>query len=131
MEFLIGLVFEVLGEIGIQLVFQSIVEAVAYGLRDKNELVKPPSPWVLAFGCVLLGAMVGGVSLLIFSASWIHSPLARGVNLVLAPVAGGLAMAAMGAWRAKRGQMAIPLDRFTYGFAFAFGITAVRFVGAG
>jgi hypothetical protein len=36
-------------------------------------------------------------------------------------------MAALGAWRIRRGQSLVPLDRFAYGCLFALAFAFVRF----
>jgi hypothetical protein len=36
-------------------------------------------------------------------------------------------MALLGAWRARRGQDLIRLDRFAYGYLFALAMAAMRF----
>ncbi len=51
----------------------------------------------------------------------------RFANLVLTPFAVGGVMAAMGAWRSRRGDSLFRLDRFWYGFLFALALAAVRF----
>ena len=42
----------------------------------------------------------------------------------------GLSMAAIGAWRARRGQNLLRMDRFAYGFFFALTMALVRYLGA-
>ena len=51
----------------------------------------------------------------------------RIVNLVLTPIAVGLLMCAMGAWRARRGDAVLRIDRFAYGYLFALALAVVRF----
>jgi len=36
-------------------------------------------------------------------------------------------MAILGAWRARRGQQVLRIDRFAYGYLFALSIALVRF----
>ncbi len=43
------------------------------------------------------------------------------------PVAAGVMMSALGAWRERRGQSRIRIVRFSYGCLFAFGLALVRF----
>ena len=45
-------------------------------------------------------------------------------------IAYGALMAALGAWRRRRGEALVRLDRFAYGLVFAFAMSAVRFVFA-
>jgi hypothetical protein len=51
----------------------------------------------------------------------------RVANLVLTPLAAGLMMSLMGAWRRRRGDDLIRLDRFSYGVLFALAMALVRF----
>lgn len=127
MEFLFELLFEFFGEIIVQVVFEALASAGLHIVRDPDAPPRTTNPWLLIIGYALLGAVAGGLSLLVFSHSLVHSPTARLINLVLAPAAGGLAMAAVGAWRKRRGKVGIELDRFTYGYVFAFAMALVRF----
>lgn len=113
LELLLQLVFEVLAELG---------------LRSLSEpFRKPPNPWVAALGYAIFGATAGGISLYVVSDSLIHGETWRWLNLIATPVLAGLAMAALGAWRGRRGQRAIRIDRFSYGYLFALCMALVRF----
>ena len=127
MEFLFELLFEFFGEIIVQVVFEALASAGLHIVRDPDDPPRTTSPWLLIMGYALLGAVAGALSLLVFSHSLVHSPTARLVNLVVAPIAGGLAMAAIGSWRRQRGKIDVELDRFTYGYVFAFAMALVRF----
>jgi hypothetical protein len=48
-------------------------------------------------------------------------------NLVFTPLAVGGIMSAIGAWRARRGDGLLRIDRFSYGYLFAFAVAAVRY----
>jgi hypothetical protein len=128
-EELLVLLLELCGEGVLQLTFSALSEAGLHVVRnpEKAKSAGKPSAWLLVLGYALLGALAGGLSLLIFHNSFIHHPAARLANLVLSPVAGGLGMALLGAWRRRRGQDTIELDRFAYGFLFALAMSMVRF----
>src|SRR4030095_7392089 len=85
--------------------------------------------WMLA---IVLSLVVGGAfglaSLLVFPRPFLKTPEARVVNLVLSPIAAGAAMYGIGRLRrsAKRGP--IRVDSFWIAYAFAFAMTAVRFI---
>ena len=49
-------------------------------------------------------------------------------GLAVTPVLAGLAMGVLGAWRQRRGQELLRLDRFAYGYLFALALALVRFV---
>jgi hypothetical protein len=128
MEFLFELLFEFFGEVILQVFFQALAEAGLHFVRSPDAPEREPNPWRLSLGYATLGGVVGGISLLVYPESMIHVVWLRNVNLLLGPVAGGLGMALIGAWRKRHGQTTIALDRFTYGFVFSFGTTAVRYL---
>ncbi len=111
-----------------EFILQVLAEALAeLGLHSLSEpFRKPPDPWLAALGYTLFGAIFGGVSLLFFSNHLVPEPW-RIANLVATPVAVGGVMVAMGAWRARRGEPVLRIDRFAYGFLFALSLALVRF----
>jgi hypothetical protein len=124
LEFLL----EVVGE----LLLQVVVEVLAQiGLHCLNSLAepfrKPPNPWFAAVGYTLLGAIAGGLSLLVFPAHLVKGKTLRRVSLVATPVVVGFVVSAVGVWLAKRGQTVLRIDRFFYGFLFALSLALVRF----
>lgn len=120
MEFLL----ELLGELLIQIVVECLVELGIHSIGEP--LRKPPNPWIAAIGYALFGAIVGGLSLLVFPHNLMPETW-RGANIVLTPLAAGLAMMAMGRWRARRGDTRLRIDRFGYGYLFALALALVRY----
>jgi len=53
------------------------------------------------------------------------------MNLLLTPVFAGLVMVGVGAWRAKRGDDLLRIDRFAYGYIFALAMAVIRYQFAG
>jgi hypothetical protein len=88
---------------------------------------RTPNPWLAAVGYALLGAALGGMSLLVFPDYLVATKSLRVANAALSPIAAGLCMAAIGAWRARRGQAVLRIDRFSYGYLFALAFGLVRF----
>ena len=125
MEFLFEILIQVVGEFVLQIVLEVLVEAGLHTLSEPFR--KPPNPWLAALGYAMLGAIAGVVSVLAFPALFLHSEGAQIANLLLTPFACGAAMTALGAWRARRGQDLVRLDRFAYGYLFALAMAAVRF----
>jgi hypothetical protein len=115
--------FEVLGEVLLQGVIEVLVELGAHagGVR------RPVKPWWAAVGYAIFGAVLGWLSLLAFPSHLVQGEALRIVNLVITPIAVGLLMCAMGAWRAKRGDAVLRIDRFAYGYLFALALAVVRF----
>lgn len=120
MSFLVELLFEFV----IQFVLEILVEMGAHILKRNRS---PVHPAIAVMGYLLLGGLLGGISYWIFPPHLIAHPYARIINLVVTPVAVGLALGAVGAWRSKRGKELVRLDKFAYGYAFALAFALVRF----
>lgn len=125
MEVLLEILIQFFGEIVLQIFFEFFAEL---GIRSVREpFRKPRNPWFAALGYTIFGALAGGLSLLLFPSLFMDTRSAQIANLILAPVAAGLAMVALGSWRRRHGQEVIRLDRFAYGYLFALAMAAVRF----
>jgi len=121
-------IFEILGEFLLQAVGEALLEIGLHSLAEPFR--RAPNPWLAALGYLLFGALLGGLSLLVFPVYLVPAPW-RMVNLFLTPFAVGGLMVAMGHWRARRGQEVLRIDRFLYGFLFAAALALVRYVFAG
>ena len=77
-------------------------------------------------GYVLFSAAARGLSLWAIPALFISSHAGRVANLVVTPFIAGGCMVAIGAWRRRRAQELILLDRFAYGYLFALVMALVR-----
>ena len=128
MELVFEFLFQILGELLLQAVFELLVELGFRSMADTFQ--RPKSPVLSTIGFILWGAIAGGISLWIFPTSPIHSSLLRQLNLVATPVACGLFMMLVGRIRLKKGQDLVRLDRFGYAFVFAFVMALVRFAWA-
>jgi len=125
MEIIFELLFQFLGEVLLQIVLEVLFE---FGLHSlKAPFNKQPHPLLAGTGYAIFGAVAGGLSLWAFPNLFIALHRLQVANLVLAPVAAGLSMMALGAWRRRREQELILLDRFAYGFIFALAMALVRF----
>jgi hypothetical protein len=121
---MLELIFELLGEFVLQVIGEALVEIGFHSLAAPFR--GPPNPWLAGIGYALLGAILGGVSLLAFPDNLVPGAW-RVANLVATPIAVGAVMALIGAWRARRGQQVLRIDRFAYGYLFALSIALVRF----
>lgn len=88
---------------------------------------REPNVWLAVLGYLLLGAVVGALSLWAFPAHLTRDGWPRLLNLVVTPVIAGGAMALMGRWRARRGDAVLRIDRFACGYLFALALAVVRF----
>lgn len=121
-------IFEILGEFFLQVAIEALAEMGLHAWADPMR--RPVNPWLAALGYVLFGTLLGALSLWFFPVHLIADRTLRYLNLLATPAAVGLAMMALGAWRAQRGQTGVRLDRFTFGFLFAFSMGVTRFVFA-
>ena len=117
--------FEVVGEILLQVFLEALVELGLHSLAAPFR--KPPNPWLAAIGYASFGAAAGGVSLWPFPSNFVTGETLRLVNLVVTPISVGLLMRVMGAWRARRGQAVLRIDRFANGYLFALSLALIRF----
>ena len=124
MEFLFELLFEFIGELLLQLVTEVLFEVGLHSLAAPFK--RKPNPFLASVGYVLFGAAAGGLSLWAFPSLFISSHAGRIANAVITPFIAGGCMAAIGAWRRRRDQELIFLDRFAYGYLFALVMALVR-----
>lgn len=117
--------FDILGEFLLQVLGEALMEVGLHSLAEPFR--RTPNPWLAAVGYALLGAALGGMSLLVFPDYLVATKSLRVANAALSPIAAGLCMAAIGAWRARRGQAVLRIDRFSYGYLFALAFGLVRF----
>ena len=133
MEFIVEallMLLHFIGELLLQMVFELFAEWGLQGLREPFRRPKPMHPFFAGVCYLALGTGCGFVSLWIVPSMLIDFPATRIANLAITPVIAGLAMAAMGAWRRRRGEELIRLDRFAYGYLFALSMALVRFFQA-
>ena len=123
-EVLVELLFEIFGEVLLQILLQALVEM---GLHMFASKLRKPNPWLAAVGYAMLGGLVGIISLWLHPQHYTPAGWLRVLNLVATPILAGLVMMALGWWRRRRGDTAIGLDRFWYGYLFALAVGVVRF----
>lgn len=125
MEIIFEVIFSFVGELLVQVVLEVLAELGLHSMRETWR--RPPNPWMAAIGYALFGTIAGGLSLLVLPNLLVHSHNLQLLNVALTPVAAGLAMMAMGAWRRRRDEEIIRLDKFAYGYLFALAMALVRF----
>lgn len=125
MEIIFEVLFSFFGEFLLQVIAEALAELGLHSVREPFR--RPPKPWLAAIGYALLGTIAGGISLLILPHLFVPLHNLQLMNVALTPIAAGLAMMAMGAWRRRRDQELIRLDKFAYGYLFALTMALVRF----
>lgn len=125
MEIIFEILFQFVFEFLLQVVFEALAE---FGLHSvKEPFKKPPNPWLAAIGYAIFGTIAGAISLWLFPTLFLVSETAQISGLVLTPIAAGLAMMMLGAWRRRKNQNLIRLDKFAYGYLFALTMAVIRF----
>jgi hypothetical protein len=125
MEFIFELLFEFFGELLLQIVFELLAELGWRGVGAPFR--KSAHPLLAGVGYAVFGAIAGALSLWWFPNLFIASHLGRVANVVVTPLLAGTTMALLGAWRRRRDQPTVLLDRFAYAFIFAMVMALVRF----
>lgn len=123
-------VLHIFGEFLLQMALEILAESGLYGLREPFRRPKPLHPILAGICYIALGAIMGGLSLILLPSPFIKSHAGRIANLLLTRLAAGVVMAAIGTWRLRRGKDTIRLDRFAYGYLFALAMGLIRFVYA-
>ncbi len=127
MDVLLEIVIQFFGEVVLQLVFEALAELGLHIVREPFKRSQPLHPWLACLGYGIFGAISGALSLWLVPSLFITSREGRLVNLFVAPVIAGTAMAGLGALRRSRGQPLVRLDSFVYGFVFALALALMRF----
>jgi hypothetical protein len=118
---------EALFQLLAELVFQFVVEGVLDLLFGKTLGDARPLVRFLCF--LVLGALFGGLSLLVLPAHLVHDRELRYVAVLTVPILLGSVMARIGRAKAKRGTAPNDLEHFfaSWGFAFTFGAIRILF----
>ena len=146
MEFILGALFELLGELILGALAElllglvgQLVGDMAAGIFNRltgrgraavGEPRKALSGSARFILFALASCVIGAVSLQLFPASFARTLDTRIAVLIGVPIACGLMMAAVGAWRQKRGRPAGSLESFSHGLAFALPTTLIRYIWA-
>jgi hypothetical protein len=129
MEIIFEFLFSFLGEVVLQILGEVFIEMGLHSVAEPFR--REPKPWMAAVGYTVFGAAIGALSLLVFPHYLVASKGLRVANAALSPIVAGLSMAALGKWRAKRGQAVLRIDKFAYGYLFALAFGLIRFWFAG
>src|ERR1700692_3272548 len=120
-ELLLELLLELLGEFLLELALAAALDLVLRAIAKVFEAFRLANPVLASASYVLLGALAGGLSLLIVPHPFVHPSRLHGINLLVSPIATGLAMSLLGSMLSRYGKKVTRIESFGYGFAFAFG----------
>lgn len=123
---IVAALVQLIAELFVQMLGQALGELLGHGVQQVFRRPEPTSPFLAAIGYVALGAVLGGISLLVVPELYIKAAWLRALNVIVTPVIAGLIMGAIGAWRRRHDREVIRLESFAYGALFAFSTTMVR-----
>ena len=126
MEFIIELLFSIVGELCLQIVFEVLAD---FGLKSLAETMraKKRNPALAFVGFVLLGIIAGGLSLLLFRHHLLKPHWLRVTWLVIMPLVVGKVMSLIGSFWETKHRERTRLETFINGWAFALAMGLVRF----
>ena len=125
MEILFEIIFQFFGE----LLFQLLAELGFRSLAAPFQ--KSRNPVSSAFGSVIWGGILGGISLLVFRNAMLETGTLKLLNLIITPVCAGAMMVMMERWLAARGRKPSSFAQFQNAYLFAFAFALIRFIWAG
>lgn len=115
------IVFELLAELVLEIAAEILVELGIHSAEHKQK----PRPWLTLIGYGIIGALIGGISLLIFPEHFIRSEGLQILNLVLTPILAGGMICLLDRQRGRHTSSSWHF-RFLCGFIFAFSMALVR-----
>jgi hypothetical protein len=129
-ELLLEMLLELVGEFLLELFMTVVLDLVLRAIVKVFETFRFANPVLASASYVLLGALAGGLSLLVFPHPLVHPSRLHGINLLVSPTATGLAMSLIGSMLSHQDKKVTRIESFGYGFAFAFGIALIRYLFA-
>ena len=129
-EFLLELLLELFGEFLLEFAVTALMDLALRAIVKVFETFRLANTVLASITYVLLGALAGGLSLLIFPHPLVHASRLHGINLLVSPLVTGLAMSLIGSILSRQGKKVTRIESFGYGFSFAFGIALVRYLFA-
>ena len=118
---------QILAELLLQAVFELLFELGLHAVREPFRFPKR-NPLIAAIGYLIIGATAGALSLLLYPTLFVASLAGQIANLIVTPAILGFVMAGVGAWRRKRDEALFRIDKFAYGYVFAFAMALSRFL---
>jgi hypothetical protein len=114
----------------IEVVFESLGYLPFEWLTTRKDREAPDSIGGACSAWLLVGGIIGGLSLLVLDHSLLHYGWLRIANLAVAPVSAGFVSEAFARRRQVTRPWIEPRHQFWFAFWFSFGIAVVRFAYA-
>lgn len=125
--FLIELLLEVFGEAAIQVVWEVIAECFVRTVPRRAGSRPQLHPAIAIPTYAVVGFGLGWLTVAVYPHRLFAHPPIPGASLFLSPLLAGAVMAYLGSRHPGSATRTLRLDRFSYGFVFALGISTARF----
>lgn len=123
LELLFELIVEFFGELILQLVAELFGDGFKFGWRRlKGDQTTSSTRQEVAWS-IATGAIAGVVATLLFPVLALRLPWLQVLNLLLAPLAAGIAVERARAWRESRSSFSLPVFAYAALFGLAFALT--------
>ena len=129
MEIILEFLFSFFGELLLQLFAEVLADLGVRFVSGWADAAKR-NPVAAFLGYLVMGAVAGGLSLLLFREHMLKATWLRVVLLVVIPLVAGWLMSFIGARREAKGASRTRLESFANGYAFALAMGVVRFLFA-
>jgi len=126
--FLLEIILGYVGEVAIQLIIEILIELGFESIAHSLKPVRKSNKFFSLTGCVLLGGIVGFISVMIFSHRLIPLLAIPGFSMIGPPLLSGLVMNQVGKERLAKGKEISALATFAGGTLFAFGFAVIRYI---
>jgi hypothetical protein len=121
---------EIFFEVFLEIAGEALLDLITRAASDVLRPTRPRRPIITIVACVFLGALAGTATLTIFPHPLFHPSKVRGISLLISPILTGMFMSAVGSILRRHGKRVVQIESFPYAFAFAFGMSLVRLLGA-
>jgi uncharacterized YccA/Bax inhibitor family protein len=118
----------IIGEILFQIIGGFFVELILHVFV--HPFRKQQNPTIAVMGYGLIGASIGGLSLLFFPTHLIHGSVWRGINIIFVSLIAGLIMAMLSNHKSEKIPPIYKNYQFYCGFYFALSWLAMRLIFA-
>jgi hypothetical protein len=125
-EILFAVLFYVLAEALLQIVGEMLAQGAWRSLANTTRHIGQADPFLALLGCILLGAVLGGLSGLVLPHRIVRAPPLPGLSVLAAPIVTGTLMDLYGRRLRRSGRKPSWLTTFSGGGTFAFVFAIVR-----